>query len=239
MRFKTEYMPRLSERPLDPGKPILLLGSCFTDSIGGRMRRCRWRAYPNPCGVLYNPMSIANTLEIAVNGDDDSLSGSITCNGELWASWLSDSGCTSFSRPETENRLRKRFERLHDILESTRAIIVTFGTAWVYELLDRPGYIVANCHKYPAAKFRRRRLSIEEITKRWMEIARLVSGKYPEIRFIFTVSPIRHLKDGFEGNSRSKAILQLVCERLCEEIPGAEYFPSFEVLNDDLRDYRF
>lgn len=241
MKMRTEYLPEPAAGPLDPEKPVVLLGSCFTDSIGGRMRECRWNAVPNPCGVLYNPLSIANTLVLALDKDgaEEKIEDSLCERDDLCMSWLSDSGCTTCGRKETITRLSDKVSALRAVLAKAQAVIVTFGTAWIFELRDRPGYVVANCHKFPANMFVRRRISVTETVERWKEMAMQLRAACPEIRLIFTVSPIRHIKDGLEGNSRSKAVLQLACEELCAEIPFAEYFPSYEILNDDLRDYRF
>ncbi|MBD5370801.1 MAG: GSCFA domain-containing protein [Bacteroides sp.] len=241
MKFRTEYTAHPACTLLDPRQPVVLVGSCFTDNIGERMRFCRWEAYPNVTGVLYNPASIANILRLACFGRyrAEELARSIVGRDGLWMSWLADSGCTTRSPSETGRRLTARLDELRERLAVASTLIVTFGTAWIYELRDRAGYVVANCHKFPAAAFERRRLSVSEITAEWNEVMRRLSEAYPRLRVIFTVSPVRHLKDGFEGNSRSKAILQLACEEICAANPGAEYFPAFEIMTDDLRDYRF
>ncbi|MDE5849709.1 MAG: GSCFA domain-containing protein [Muribaculaceae bacterium] len=241
MRFRTEYTANQSERLLNPEESIVLIGSCFTDYIGERMRACRWAAYPNVTGTLFNPSSIAKTLEIACKWENpfETIKDSLANRDQLWMSWLTDSGCTTYSKRDTDERVFNRFLSLREHLSNARSLIVTFGTSWIYELTDRPGYVVANCHKFPADTFTRRRLSVTEIVEEWDQLLKLIKNRYPKIRVIFTVSPVRHLKDGFEGNGRSKAVLQLACEELCIRNEEAEYFPSFEIVNDDLRDYRF
>ena len=241
MKFRTEYEPRNCNALINPEEPAVLIGSCFTDYIGNRMRFCRWRAFPNITGTLYNPASIANTLRIAINCNNvlDCIRESTVRNGSLWVSWLTDSGATTYDLHDTTNRIFHSFIRLHNRLFEARTLIVTFGTAWVYELREHPGYIVSNCHKFPSDTFIRRRLTVKEITEEWNTLLKLIAKQFPNLKIIFTVSPVRHLKDGFEGNSRSKAILQLACEEICSANPQADYFPSFEIMNDDLRDYRF
>lgn len=241
MKFRTEYVAKASDKQLNPEEPVVLIGSCFTDYIGDRMRACRWRAYPNVTGTLFNPSSIAKVLKLAITSDkpSDIIDESIAQNGQLWISWLSDSGCATYSKSNTKDRVFSHLLRLRDRLSGAKTLIVTFGTAWIYELKKRPGYIVANCHKFPSDTFVRRRLTVGEIVDEWNALLKLLAEKYPEMRVIFTVSPVRHLKDGFEGNSRSKAILQLSCEELSSRNEGVDYFPSFEIMNDDLRDYRF
>ncbi|MDE6741905.1 MAG: GSCFA domain-containing protein [Muribaculaceae bacterium] len=241
MKFRTEYTARPSERLLNPEESVVLIGSCFTDYIGERMRACRWKAFPNIIGTLFNPSSIAGILHLASTWEKpfEVIDQSLAQRDQLWVSWLADSGCTTYSKRDTDDRIFNRLFRLRNRLAEARTLIVTFGTAWIYELRERPGYVVSNCHKFPADTFVRRRLSVSEIVKEWDRLLKLFKEKYPELRVIFTVSPVRHLKDGFEGNSRSKAILQLACEELCSSNERVDYFPSYEIMNDDLRDYRF
>ena len=241
MKFRTEFTSRPTGRLLNPEQTAVLIGSCFTDYIGERMRECRWKAFPNITGTLFNPSSIAGILRLAATWENpfDVIEQSLAQRDQLWLTWLADSGCTTYSRRDTYDRIFKRLLRLRQRLEEARTLIVTFGTAWIYELRERPGYVVANCHKFPADTFVRRRLSVGEIVGEWNGLLKLLKEKYPEMRVIFTVSPVRHLKDGFEGNSRSKAILLLACEELCNQNVGVDYFPSFEIVNDDLREYRF
>lgn len=241
MKFRTEYEARPCASLLDPEQPVVLIGSCFTDYMGERMRFCRWKAFPNPAGTLYNPSSIANILKIASAWDNifDIIDDSLAQRERLWVSWLSDSGCSAYRKSETKESLFDRLSSLHGMLKEAKCLIVTFGTAWIYELRERPGYIVSNCHKFPADTFIRRRLSVSEIAEEWKELISRLNDFNPELRIIFTVSPVRHLKDGFEGNCSSKAILHLACEEICRDCENAEYFPAFEIMNDDLRDYRF
>lgn len=241
MNFRTEYKTNPSDQLLNPEESVVLIGSCFTDYIGERMRLCRWRAFPNTTGVLYNPLSIANILKIACQWDSihNTIAQSITNNDELWVSWLTDSGCTTFSKGDTADRVFNKLHSLKNNLADAHTLIVTFGTAWIYELKEQPGYVVSNCHKFRADTFVRRRLSVDEIVFEWSNLISLIHETFPKLRVIFTVSPVRHLKDGFEGNSQSKSILLLACDALCRNNDLVDYFPSFELMNDDLRDYRF
>ncbi len=241
MKFRTEYETRQSANLLNPEQSVVLIGSCFTDYIGERMRMCRWAAFPNITGTLFNPASIAKILRIASDWTEvvDTIDDSIAQRDRLWVSWLADSRCTTYSNHGTKNRLFDSLLELQKRLKGAKTLIVTFGTAWIYELRERQGYVVSNCHKFPAETFVRRRLTVAEIVTEWKQLLQMLEEKYPDLRVIFTVSPVRHLKDGFEGNSRSKAILQLACEELCHDNDKVDYFPSYEIMNDDLRDYRF
>ncbi|MDE6793274.1 MAG: GSCFA domain-containing protein [Muribaculaceae bacterium] len=241
MKFRTELIPAKPSFVLNPERAVVLLGSCFTDNIGRMMRCSRWRAFPNVCGTLFNPASIANILRIALYDQNiySTIRRSVAERDNRYVSWLTDSCATTYSKAETEERVFSRFLRLMTYLSEAETLIITFGTAWVYELCERPGYIVSNCHKFPAEMFMRRRLTLKEITEEWNILLERLRQIYPKLKVIFTVSPVRHLKDGFEGNSCSKAILQLACEEICMANDQAVYFPAFEIMNDDLRDYRF
>lgn len=209
-----------------------------------------WDAY-NGAGTLYNPMSIAKVLDMMIFGDD-SLNGfeaSLFESDGIVHSWLFDSHFSALSKDECLASIGDSRSRLLDSLDKAQALIVTFGTSWCYALSDRNSangtyakreeYIVANCHKMPASMFHRRRVSVEEISHLWIDLCYRLRNKYPNLSIVFTVSPVRHLKDGFEGNTLSKATLHLAIEKICENVSDTIYFPAYELLSDDLRDYRF
>ncbi|MDE5552464.1 MAG: GSCFA domain-containing protein [Muribaculaceae bacterium] len=241
MKFRTEYLPGKPKLYLDPTEPVILLGSCFADNIGRRMSLCRWDTLVNPCGTLYNPSSISKILRLALSQDDisETIRESVACRDNLVVSWLMDSHASTYSTVETIRNVSQRVKSLSAYLRKAGTLIITFGTAWVYELRETPGYIVSNCHKFSPDTFLRRRLKVCEIVEEWSELLGVLRRYNPVMRVLFTVSPVRHLKDGFEGNSRSKAILQLACEELCDTAGEVFYFPSYEIMNDDLRDYRY
>ena len=227
---------------------ILMLGSCFADSIGEQMSQRGLDVTVNPFGTLYNPLSIANAINLSISSLEGRLGGVLPFvhHDGLWHS-MAHHG--SFSRPtkeETEQAVKASIETMQKVLSESSVIIVTFGTAWVYEM---NGEIVANCHKLPESSFSRRRLSVEKIVAAWQPIM----AHYPDKHWIFTVSPIRHIRDGLHENQLSKATLLMAVERLTAEggrtaersYSGAviqrsvQYFEAFEILLDELRDYRF
>lgn len=213
---------------------ILLLGSCFADNIGTKFGEYYFQTTVNPYGTLYNPASIAKAISGIGNGVSDI--GFVEHNG-LWHS-LSHHG--SFSRADKEDLVRACEQsrvQLREALQQASIMIITFGTAWVYEYEDK---VVANCHKLPANRFVRRRMTIDEIVEIWQPIL----AAMPDKHWIFTVSPIRHVKDGLHENQISKAILlqavdRLTAKQLDSPIGGLSYFPSYEIMLDELRDYRF
>ena len=213
---------------------ILLLGSCFADNIGAKFGEYYFQTTVNPYGTLYNPASIAKAISGIGNGVSDI--GIVEHNG-LWHS-LSHHG--SFSRADKEDLVRACEQsrvQLREALQQASIMIITFGTAWVYEYEDK---VVANCHKLPANRFVRRRMTVDEIVEIWQPIL----AAMPDKHWIFTVSPIRHVKDGLHENQISKAILlqavdRLTAKQLDSPIGGLSYFPSYEIMLDELRDYRF
>lgn len=239
MKFRTEYIPSPASFSLDPRLPVVMAGSCFSQNIAARMIQHEWKAV-NPLSTLYNPVSILKALEIMLDRESGSklFDESLFYYNGIWNSHYFDS---SFSSHEAENcreEFRIRQQELLGALEEGETLIVTFGTAICYHL-QSSDEIVGNCHKQPANLFYRKRLTTEEIRGMWSDFLKNLKKRYPEIRVIFTVSPVRHLKDGFEGNLRSKAILLLAVEEIVNSDPSTTYFPAYEILNDDLRDYRF
>ena len=200
-----------------------MVGSCFSDEIGALMQQRGLQVTSNPFGTLYNPISIAQALQVTNQKSQISL----VFNEGLWHS-MAHHG--SFSRPtkeETEQVVAESIETMQRALNEANIVIVTFGTAWVYE---RNGEVVGNCHKLPEKEFTRRRLSVEEIIAAWKPILE----RYPDKHWLFSVSPIRHIKDGLHENQLSKATLLQAIDQM-----GVGYFPSYEILLDELRDYRF
>ncbi|MGM9864445.1 MAG: GSCFA domain-containing protein [Lepagella sp.] len=237
MKFRTEYTASAEpDFALDYSAPLLLLGSCFADNIGRRLLERGWKALVNPCGVLYNPLSIARAIEMAL---DEAYTPQLLTHPVSGLAYCFDFS-TKFSHQDSAQARAGMLDALSHLrqgLVMAQTLCVTFGTSWVFERADT-GCVVANCHKLPAATFRRRCCSIAEMTTLWKGLLARLRTLNPQLRIILTVSPVRHLADGFEGNARSKARLLLLCEALAEE-PGVSYFPAYEILTDDLRDYRF
>lgn len=226
MNWRTEIAIPKSPWQLSLDSRILLIGSCFTDEIGAKMQAYGLHADCNPTGVLYNPLSIVQSL----NGDmrvelveHDGLFHSMSHHG-------------SFSGTDSEQVLRRCLESLaalHLALAQADTVFVTFGTAYVYY---RNNQVVANCHKLPEREFTRERLSVEEILTAWRPLIRTMPDKH----WVFTVSPIRHQRDGMHQNQLSKAVLLMAIDRLQLEFPEqVTYFPAYEIVLDELRDYRF
>ena len=223
---------------LDFVSGIVSLGSCFADEIGDRLREGDFRIEQNPFGTLYNPASIAAALHRII--DDREIDASdLVRHEELWHSWHHHG---SFSRPTQEECLatcNNRIHQAHAALKEASLLMVTFGTAWVFE---HKGMVVANCHKLPPQQFVRRRMSVDEVVSIWHPLLKELHAHYPTLNILFTVSPIRHMADGAHGNQLSKATLLLAVDELLSSLTSHLspcYFPAYEIVLDELRDYRF
>lgn len=248
MLFRTEIKATKSEIQLEPYEPVMMTGSCFAENIVLRMHRTLWGAY-NPFGMLYNPLSIFSVLKnLLIREENEALTAfekSAFQSGGIFYSWMFDSRMHGKSIEELVAKYKDLRKDVGDFMETCDTMFVTFGTSWCYALADHGTYdamtenAVSNCHKQPAGLFRRFRLTPDRITGCWSDLIHGLRMKHPGLRFVFTVSPVRHLKDGIHENTLSKAILHLAIEQLCLEESECFYFPAFELLNDDLRDYRF
>lgn len=239
-------MPNLTTPVIVPQMPfkidystgIVSLGSCFADEIGERLQEGDFHVEMNPFGALYNPASIAAAVRRLMEDREIGMDDLMQHEG-LWHSWHHH-GCFSHSTAEeTLAACNSRIHQAHQAIKEASLLMVTFGTAWVFE---REGEIVANCHKLPPQMFVRRRMTVEEIVALWQPLLQELAAYYPELKVFFTVSPIRHMADGAHGNQLSKSTLLLAIDQLLptDHCPlPTYYFPSYEIVLDELRDYRF
>ena len=235
--FRTVVTPEPFEKKLSYHTPALFIGSCFSNEIGGKAESFKFPVIINPSGVLYNPVSVQKTLERLLDVRPFEKKELNIENG-LWFSFMHD---TSFSDTDPGvclERINGHYLKAVGIFKNARFLFLTFGTAWVYELKET-GKVVANCHKLPAVRFHKRMLEVEEIVDRYGRLAGRLLAENPELQIIFTVSPIRHWKDGAEGNQYSKSVLHVAIRKLTGKDSRLLYFPSYEIMMDDLRDYRF
>ena len=232
MKFRTEISLTPLAEGMGHGAKIFALGSCFAESISERLSRAKFSVTTNPFGVLFNPFSIANAIERLGDARNFAVCD-IMAGRENYFSFEAHSSLDGRTNTEAFANLNRAVAQGSKALHEADWIILTFGTAWVYE---REGRVVANCHKQPAAEFERRRLSVAEIVERYSQ---LFEGVLRDKRVILTVSPVRHIGDGLQENSVSKATLRLAIEELMNKYENVCYFPSYEILIDDLRDYRY
>jgi hypothetical protein len=223
---------------IDHRAPSLFLGSCFTDNIGRLLQRSLFPVSINPFGVTYNPVSVMKQL-FALMEKEHYKPGDLNQHGDLWFSF---DHYTGFSSPDREiclEGINKTFLESKKVLSQAKLLVITWGTAWVYSY-KTTGEVVCNCHKIPTNEFTRSRLSVKEIIGFYSELLPKLFQHNPNLKVLFTVSPVRHWKDGAHGNQLSKASLLLATEALEQQFPEQVfYFPSYELLMDELRDYRF
>ncbi|MDR0988957.1 MAG: GSCFA domain-containing protein [Prevotellaceae bacterium] len=224
---------------------LLLMGSCFTSSIGELLREAKFQCDINPFGVLYNPISIASALrEIAVG--KHYTQEDLFFHGQ-WHSPMHHGDFSAATSEETLARIHIRLQHAHAHLPQTDYLLITFGTAYVYQA-KADGRVVGNCHKLPEHCFTRRRITAEEMVEAYTSLfALLMQGDAalgitgnPHLKILFTVSPIRHAREGMHANQLSKAVLLLAIDQLQTRFPDScFYFPAYELMMDELRDYRF
>lgn len=214
---------------------VLLMGSCFAENVGGLLLENKFSCDVNPFGILYNPLSIAKALRQMLDGKVYTMDDLFDSGGQ-WHSWMHHSSFSSTDADECLNRINSRLEKAASALPRTSWLIMTWGTAFVYE---KDSEVVGNCHKQPDRLFTHRLLDVDTICGEWNDTLREAKQRFPGLKVMLSVSPIRHLKDGLHGNQISKSVLLLAIDRLCRELDFCHYFPSYEIVMDELRDYRF
>jgi len=239
MSFFTEI--KIPEFPwkMDYSKSMMFFGSCFSENIGQKLIDLKFNVDLNPFGILYNPVSIANSIKILLEKRIFNESDLFQDQG-LWNSFYHHSRFSDTDQKTVLKMVNDRIVSSGEFLRQTDFLVITFGTANVYEL-KKTGQIVSNCHKVPAAEFRQYRLGVYEITEVYRELLEELWKFNPNLKVIFTVSPIRHWKDGAVQNQVSKATLLLAIDSLLNGfgVANCRYFPSYEMMMDELRDYRF
>lgn len=237
MKFRTVIEPVASATKISYKTSVMLTGSCFACEMGDMLAEGRMNVLVNPFGVLYNPASVARQFELLMSGYKFSKDDLNLHDGK----YLSFDHGTAFSGKDPGKvtaYINSVSEEAGKFLAKAGILFITFGTARVFRWKET-GRIVSNCHKIPQSDFMRELLNIETVAEIWINLLRKLKDFNPGIKVVFTVSPVRHWKDGPHGNQISKAVLLLAIEEIVNGIDYAGYFPSYELLLDDLRDYRF
>ena len=238
MKLQSEVA--LPEYPfrLDHLSPILMMGSCFTENVGQLLDKYLFPVNVNPFGVSYNPLSVKKGLEALIHKEAYE-SDDLYQHNDLWLSFDHDTGYSSIQQSEALEKINKDFREAKEMLKRAGTLFITWGTAWIYRF-NPSGEVVCNCHKIPASQFTRAKLTTREIIREYEDFLPTLFDYNPKLRIVFTVSPVRHWKDGAHGNQLSKATLLLAGEAIRESFPEQFfYFPSYEIVMDELRDYRF
>ena len=237
MNFRTQVELPERETEIRHSERIMLFGSCFAENIGNLLKENKFRCDVNPFGVLYNPLSIANALNQILEGKEYR-EEDLFFSGGLWHSWMHHSDFSAPSQEEALALVNSRLAKAKENLAKADWLVITWGTAYVY-IHQEMQKVVGNCHKQPDKTFRRLMLNAEALVEECRDVLKKCREVNPNLKVLFTVSPIRHAKDGMHGNQLSKATLLLAIDEICRTCPNCFYFPSYEIIMDELRDYRF
>jgi hypothetical protein len=234
MILQTEIKIQPLEQTIAYGDGLLFLGSCFADEVGGICRGLGFDAMVNPFGVLYNPASIAQSLDRMNSGKPFRYEEVIRVGEGQYCTFSHNTAFWNLSEQALLAHVNQSLAKAHAHFMKAKWVIISLGTSWVFQDKETQK-VVSNCHKLPAARFERLLLSVEQSAQFLSEMVH----QHPDKQFIFTVSPLRHLKDGLHENQLSKAALLLAVDQVCKQFENAHYFPAYEILLDELRDYRF
>lgn len=230
MKLQLDFQVPSPSSKMKHGDSIVLLGSCFSDNLAPKFEQAGFKVLSNPLGTIFHPQALSNGIRAAF---DDFKANSIQ-RDDLWFDWRASGSIYGTFESQLNHAIKSKLDQLREGLVQAKMVIVTFGTAWGYQLDS--GEVVANCHKMPQSNFIKQLTDLDAMKLGWEQTIRLIKEVNPAIEFTFTVSPVRHVKDGLVENNRSKSRLIQLCEALSEH---GNYFPSYELVIDVLRDYRF
>ena len=241
MQFRTQIPLSKTNNPIDYNSKVLSFGSCFAENMADKFDYFKFQNETNPFGIIFNPVSIEKIIDRTVQ-EKWFTEKDVFFHNERWHSFEVHSDLSNSDRQELLETLNKEISETHKKLQEATHIIITYGTSWIYRNLESE-QIVANCHKVPQKQFLKELLSVDIIEKSIQNTIHLIHTLNPDINFIFTISPVRHIKDGFAENQLSKshlfAALHQVLKTYNSKLITHNYFPSYEIMMDELRDYRF
>jgi lysophospholipase L1-like esterase len=237
MQFTTPVPVRKGDSPISYDSKVVSIGSCFAVNISKKLDYFQFRNTVNPFGILFHPLAIEKFIGCAVSGKQFAAED-VFYHNERWHSFDAHSDLSDPDPEKLLDNLNSAISVTRNQLSEATHIIITLGTAWVYRN-SASGELVASCHKVPQREFSKELLAVETIKKSLKNIISQLTAHNPTVRMIFTISPVRHIKDGFAENQRSKSNLIAALHNVLDEHPAADYFPSYEIMMDELRDYRF
>ena len=237
MNFRTNIKLQKERNQIDYNSNLLLIGSCFSENISEKLVYFKFNTFSNPFGILFNPIAIEHLITHAINQKEYSDNDLFLLN-EKWHCFDAHSDLSAISKNKIVSNLNSAIQATNQQISKASHLIITLGTSWVYRHIETDA-IVGNCHKIPQKKFLKELLPVKEISVSLENMCTLIKSVNPEVHIIFTVSPVRHLKDGFVENSQSKAHLISAIHQIIDKRKQQYYFPSYEIMMDDLRDYRF
>jgi hypothetical protein len=236
-QFRTIVPAVQTENKISYNSILFFTGSCFAENIGSYFLNHKFQTVINPFGVIYNPVSIKNCLEFLLVkkqfSEDD-----LFLHNSLWASYFHHGSFSCSDKRKCIENINSKIAVSSEFLKNSDYLFITFGSAKVYELIEKK-IIVSNCHKLPAGKFNSYILSSEEIISSYSELIKNLNKFNPKLKIVFTISPVRYLNYGVFSNSVSKSTLFIAINELINIHKNIEYFPAYEIMMDDLRDYRF
>jgi len=235
--FRTQLAIEKSPCLIELSDQLLSVGSCFAQEIGEQLTSYKLKVLSNPFGTLFNPLSIHRLLRDSLSKQLPPASSYVQ-NQEVYYNELFHSTLSALSQSELEKKIQHRLTSVHDWIQPTDWLLLTWGTAWIYTRKET-GKVVANCHRLPAANFEKSLLMPETIVTDFAALWKELRAIQPTMKAIITVSPVRHMNDGLSMNNLSKSILRVACHQIQAQFEEVFYFPSYEIIQDDLRDYRF
>jgi len=236
MNFHLEFSPKPFNTKIVHQDNLFLIGSCFTENIGSKFKLNKFSVLENPNGILFNPISIAKSITSYIENKTFKQED-LFYENELWNSWEHHTRFSDVDLDVCLNRINASQQQAHQFLKTADWVFITLGSAFVYELENKS--VVANCHKVPTDKFKKKLLSVEDVLAVLDNVMHRIFMHNPTVKIMFTISPVRHLRDGFVENNRSKAVLIQAVHHLVNKFSKLFYFPAYELVIDDLRDYRF
>lgn len=237
MLFRTEFPIQPFEPKINYKSKVFSIGSCFSTMIGEKLLQSKFSTLNNPFGTIYNPVSLFHLLEKALS--KSALDPSLLLQfQQIYFHYSVHSSISAYHKQELFEKIEANLSLTEAFLTHASHLFITFGTAHIYEL-KASGKQVANCHKQPQSLFNKRLLKLVEMKSSFKEFYTLQKKINPEAQIILTVSPVRHIREGIPENQVSKSLLRVLSHQLSEEFEDVSYFPSYEYMMDDLRDYRF
>ncbi|MDN5214049.1 GSCFA domain-containing protein [Fulvivirgaceae bacterium BMA12] len=235
--FRTPIGVKENEKKIDLADQTLCIGSCFADMVSHKLKDHKFKVTANPFGIIFNPRSIFKLLAAAIEKHSPAPDTYVKSQ-DVFYNYDLHSDFADLDKKVLKHKVEKVFQEVTTDLSAAKWLILTFGTAVIYQRKDN-GETVANCHKIPSDHFTKKLLTLAEIRLEFSQLMAQLKSFNPGINIIITVSPVRHIKEGLELNAASKSLLRVACHDLAEHFPQVTYFPGYEIMMDDLRDYRF
>ena len=242
LKFKLTLASKRSENSIGYRDSLFLIGSCFSENMGAKLNTHLFKVFENPHGILFNPISVAQSLSDCIHNKQYTEADLFQLN-EVWNSWQHHSRFSGISSKEALDKINNSIAKAHTFLKTADHIVITLGSAWVYQLNSQSphaaGLVVANNHKAPATWFDKALMKPDALVLLLNKMVKDLLQFNPHLQIIFTISPVRHLREGLVENNRSKAVLIQSVHEIIDSTENVAYFPSYEYVMDDLRDYRF